>query len=121
MKFLLAPLLLSTSMADHSAVPAGIDPECDTFHELFADGEQLCNAMFDNAFKYTIDDASAFAMWGFDANAANAALATSFFGEEKGTSQCELQYYHKGTSDGVAAIPTPEGPEFNEWCVQQHK
>lgn len=83
-------------------------PECKAFSELYTSGKELCENMWDGAFKYETDETSAYTMWFFDATNPNDAVAKKV--GKLTTSdheQCHLRYYHKDK-------PGPEPDQFTE-------
>jgi len=92
-------LLITVVLDDVGTVlGCGASNQCQTFAEIYTNGEQLCNTMYGDAFVYTEDEANAYTMW-FEgrenpnlATAANIAhldhVATS------DQNQCYLEYFH---------------------------
>lgn len=78
---------------------------CTPFHEIYADGEELCNTIFGDAFVYSTDEANAFTMWWFDDQSPNRATAETMGFTVPG--MCEVSYFHKHA-------PSPEGDNFTE-------
>jgi len=85
---------------------AAASSECKRFDEIFADGEDICNNLFGNAFVYTEDDNDAFTMWFFGENP-NDDVAERLFPNVT-SSFCHLEYLHK---DGP---PSPEPDDMTE-------
>jgi folate receptor len=92
---------------------------CQKFSEIYSDGEDLVNRMWNDAFEYSTDEDRAYTMWWFEGGTAGAADAydnpnNAITAILNGTvpDQCHLDYYHKDA-------PTAEGPEFTE-CHPWH-
>mmetsp|Transcript_4394 Transcript_4394/g.7567 ORF Transcript_4394/g.7567 Transcript_4394/m.7567 type:complete len:295 (+) Transcript_4394:152-1036(+) len=84
--------------------------ECRQFRDIYANGKELCEIMWNHAFAYEENEASAYTMWFFDMqnnpnNDISAQLGHHTSGAEP--NQCALQYFHK-------AAPGPEGAGFTE-------
>lgn len=77
---------------------------CKPFREIYADGEDLCNTMFGDAFVYETDESQAYTMWFFGENPNKATAAALGFAAP---TTCGLQYSHK-------EAPTAEGDSFTE-------
>lgn len=74
----------------------GYEDTCTQFKDIYADGTELCEVMWDGAFEVTADEDAAYTMWFFDAdNNPNDAITRSLFGDNKTVDQCHLQYNHK--------------------------
>ena len=39
---------------------------CQTFDQIYANGEELCEVMWNNAFEYTTDEDNAYTFWWFE-------------------------------------------------------
>lgn len=89
------------------AVPAlAWEDSCRPIHEIYQNGKELCENMWDDSFKYTTDEDKAYTMWFFNqASNPNKAVHTVLGHSPPNT--CGLQYLHKDA-------PSPEGPGFNE-------
>lgn len=78
---------------------------CKPFPEIYADGEELCNKMFDDSFEYTTDEDKGYTMWWFGgANPNHAAAAAN--GLVVPTT-CNLKGLHK-------TAPSSEGDDMTE-------
>lgn len=78
---------------------------CAPFHEVYDDGQDLCNTIFGDSFAYEADDSAGYTMWFFDRENPNKATAEALGMTSPDT--CELQYFHK-------EAPSPEGEDFTE-------
>lgn len=99
-------LLLSLAVLG-SALPAvrSYEDTCAPFHEIYEDGEDLCNTIFGDSFVYS-EDPNAYTMWWVDAGSnPNDAITAARGGTTPDT--CDLQYFHK-------TEPSPEGDDFTE-------
>lgn len=75
---------------------------CTKFKDIYADGEDLINRMWGQAFNYTLDEANAYTMWWFEGGAAGQAdphdnpndAITAGLGKAA-PDQCHLDYLHK--------------------------
>ncbi|GAX13387.1 folate receptor [Fistulifera solaris] len=82
-------------------------PTCQTFSDLYADGTELCEKMFSDAFVVVPDDQPAYHMWFFDTdNNPNDQVTRDIFGTEP-VEECNVQYFHK-------EVPSPEGDDMGE-------
>jgi len=83
-------------------------PPCKTFAEIYPSGKELCENMWDGAFKYEKDESKAYTMWFFDDKNPNDAVAKSLGAlSTPDHDKCHLNYYHKDT-------PGPEPDAFTE-------
>lgn len=114
----LLKLSMLVSMMDGASAWAR-DSTCTKFKDIYSDGEDLIERMWNNAFKYTLDEANAYTMWWFEGGAAgkpdihdnpNDAI-TRLLGNTV-PNQCHLDYFHKDA-------PTAEGADFTE-CHPWH-
>jgi folate receptor len=81
---------------------------CSPFSEIYADGTELCEVMWDGAFEVTDDEENGYTMWFFDAdNNPNDAMTRNLFGANKTVDECHLNYFHKDE-------PSPEGDGMKE-------
>lgn len=82
---------------------------CSPFSEIYADGTELCEVMWDGAFEVTDDEENAYTMWFFDAeNNPNDRVTEGLFGaEDTKVEECHLNYFHKD-------VPSPEGDGMQE-------
>jgi folate receptor len=81
---------------------------CSQFHEIYADGTELCEVMWGGAFEVTDDEENAYTMWFFDTdNNPNDAITKRLLGDDSLPDQCGLKYFHKDT-------PSPEGDGMAE-------
>lgn len=87
----------------------GYEDNCSPFHEIYSDGQDLCESMWGDAFVVVDDDQSAYTMWFFDEINPNNDVTDTIFGA--GTfaniTECHLQYFHKDA-------PGPESDDFVE-------
>jgi len=83
-------------------------PACKRFDEIYATGKELCEEMWNAAFKYETDESKAYTMWFFDKQNPNDVVARSMgkLGPNEHDT-CFLQYYHK-------TEPGPESDDFTE-------
>lgn len=96
---------------------AAVAQECRTFAQIYGNGRNLCERIFDGAFRYVGRDDPQFnlsyTMWFFDAENPNDAVTSRRIEAElhdanySNTDQCHLQYYHK-------TKPGPEPDSFTE-------
>lgn len=92
---------------------------CRKFSEIYTDGEDLLHKMWNDAFEYSRDEATAYTMWWFEGGVAGMAdahdnpndLITLGLGKAV-PDQCHLDYWHKDA-------PTPEDETFTE-CHPWH-
>ena len=85
----------------------GNHPSCKTFKDMYADGTELCESLFSDAFVVVEDDQPAYDMWFFDTdNNPNDAVTMEIFGQEP-VEECNVQYFHKD-------VPSAEGDEMGE-------
>jgi len=98
---LIAAFLLLESVA------AADLPECNRFHEIYAGGKELCENMWDGAFKYEQAETSAYTMWFFDNINPNDAVSRQAGKLQGDHAMCHLQYFHKDA-------PGPEPDTFTE-------
>ncbi|KAJ1455243.1 folate receptor family-domain-containing protein [Pelagophyceae sp. CCMP2097] len=90
-----------------SASAVAQDLSCKPFKDIYADGKELCEVMWNNAFKYETAEEKAYTMWFFDAGAnPNHAVSKALGLPDQG--MCELEYFHK------AGPPTQENDDFTE-------
>mmetsp|Transcript_38300 Transcript_38300/g.88419 ORF Transcript_38300/g.88419 Transcript_38300/m.88419 type:complete len:297 (+) Transcript_38300:139-1029(+) len=107
--FSMALALLTVGVVP-SLLSATAAPECRPFKEIYASGKELCEVMWNNAFKYETNEEDAYTMWFFDMmnnpnDATSAHLA--LHADNASPNECKLQYFHK-------EAPTPEGDGFTE-------
>mmetsp|Transcript_24195 Transcript_24195/g.38007 ORF Transcript_24195/g.38007 Transcript_24195/m.38007 type:complete len:294 (+) Transcript_24195:120-1001(+) len=98
---------------------AADEPECKTFKEIYGNGKNLCENMWNTAFKYETDEDKAFTMWFFTSQNPNEAVADSIADLDStaynqgayDTDVCHLDYFHKDVPG-----PEPEGmTECHPW------
>lgn len=95
MKLRFLPLLFS--------VVYGYEDTCTPFHEIYKDGTELCQVMWDDAFEVVDDEDRGYTMWFFDhENNPNDDTTRLLWGNDKKVDQCHLNYFHKDA-------PSPEG------------
>jgi folate receptor len=81
---------------------------CSPFHEIYADGTELCEVMWGGAFEVKDDEENAYTMWFFDAETnPNDAVTERILGQDTATDVCGLQYFHKDA-------PSSEGNGMSE-------
>jgi len=82
---------------------------CSPFHEIYNNGQELCEIMWEGAFTVVDDSQDAYSMWFFDESNPNNEVTDSIWGEGTAANitQCHLQYLHKDA-------PTPEDDNFTE-------
>lgn len=78
---------------------------CSKISEIYTDGKDLCERMWDDAFEYTVDEDKAFTMWWFDSVSRNLVAADNIGHPVPDT--CDTTYFHK-------PVPGPEGDDFTE-------
>jgi folate receptor len=79
---------------------------CSSFGSIYANGQELCEIMWNDAFKYETDEDNAYTMWYFDENnPPNDAITAGLGFAQPDT--CGLSYYHKDA-------PSAEGDDFTE-------
>lgn len=93
------PLYLFLLAATASPVRAWSET-CTPFKEIYTGGKDLCERIFDDSFKYEVDEDKAYTMWWFDKTNPNEKTAKSLGLTVPDT--CQLQYFHK---------PEPYDPE----------
>jgi len=85
------------------------EDSCLPFHEIYNDGQELCEIMWDGAFTIVDDSEDGYTMWFFDESNPNNDVTDAIWGA--GTAgnitKCHLQYFHKDA-------PTPEDENFTE-------
>lgn len=82
-------------------------PKCRRFDEIYADGKELCENMWNESFAYERDESTAYTMWFWDKENPNDAISEKL-GLLSGDHQvCHLDYFHKDT-------PGPEPAGFTE-------
>lgn len=102
----------------------GSEPECRKMKDIYAGGREICENMWDGAFKYEEDEDNSYTMWFFDSkNNPNDAITARLKGQNKiqgefnlPVDQCFLEYYHKGDGHEVdnSQHPTEEPETFQE-------
>jgi len=103
--------------ADGSAAP-----ECKRFDEIYQNGKELCENMWDGSFVYEPDESKSYTMWFFDAVNPNDAIARALGKLGAGPHDtCHLDMFHKD-----APGPEPENftacfPYKNQACCAQEK
>jgi len=96
------PLLFST-------LAFGYEDTCAPFHEIYKDGTELCELMWQDSFEVVDDEDRGYTMWFFDAeNNPNDAMTRLLKGNDTEADQCGLNSrFHKDT-------PSPEGDGMGE-------
>lgn len=101
-------LLLAGTAVNVPLVVHGYEDTCTKFSNIYTDGTELCEVMWDGAFEVTADEESAYTMWFFDTeNNPNDAITRNLFGDGTTVDQCHLQYNHKDE-------PSPEDDKMQE-------
>jgi len=81
-------------------------PECKRFDQLYTNGKELCENMFDGSFAYETDESKGYTMWFFDAVNPNDATARALGKLGAGAHDtCHLDSKHKD-------VPGPEPDSF---------
>ena len=71
---------------------------CTQFKNIYADGTELCEKMWDDSFKVVDDSEPGYTMWFFDTDKnPNDDTTISIFGADSQPNECHLQYFHKDT------------------------
>lgn len=91
-----------------SGTVADTPPPCKPIEQIYSGGKELCENMWNGAFKYEADEPKGYTMWFFDKQNPNNDVARSL-GKLAGASHdvCHLDYYHKD-------VPGPEPESFTE-------
>mmetsp|Transcript_27758 Transcript_27758/g.52296 ORF Transcript_27758/g.52296 Transcript_27758/m.52296 type:complete len:294 (+) Transcript_27758:70-951(+) len=105
-KSALAAALLSASFP--KAITAW-EESCTQFKDIYVDGTELCEKMWDDSFEVVDDASRGYTMWFFNENDNPNDFVTEqlFGGSDMVPDQCHLQYYHK-------KAPSPEGDDMTE-------
>lgn len=85
------------------------EDNCQPFKEIYADGKELCEIMWGDAFEYSTDEENAYTMWWFGENNPNEALARKL--NKTVPDVCHLDYYHL---DSPAPLPD-DATECHPW------
>lgn len=95
------------------------DTDCMKMKDIYANGQELIENMWGNAFKYETNESIAYTMWWFEGGTPGVADAAPNPNEAMAISlgytvpdQCHLDYYHKD-------VPSPEPDDFTE-CHPWH-
>jgi len=110
MKMLARFLISAAALLWCSTTPAaGWEDTCTQFKDIYADGTELCEKMWDDSFAVVDDDGGpSYTMWFFDADLnPNDDVTGALFAGADSPDQCHLQYYHK-------EVPGPEGNDMKE-------
>mmetsp|Transcript_14592 Transcript_14592/g.17265 ORF Transcript_14592/g.17265 Transcript_14592/m.17265 type:complete len:296 (+) Transcript_14592:67-954(+) len=100
-------LFQSVALLLLAPVAHAYEDTCMPFHEIYKDGTELCEVMWNNAFEVKDDD-KAYTMWFFDAeNNPNDAITRALDGDYAEPDDCRLNYFHKD-------VPSPEGDGMKE-------
>jgi folate receptor len=96
------------ALAFQPTVTSTTAPQCKRFDVIYKSGKELCENMWDGAFKYETDESKAYTQWFFSTNNPNDDVAKSV-GKLTTSShtKCHLNYWHKDT-------PGPEPENFTE-------
>lgn len=88
---------------------AAYEDTCTPFKDIYKDGTELCEVMWDNAFTVVDDSEPGYNFWFFDAaNNPNDDVTRELLGETVVADQCHLNYFHK------EGAPSPEGDDMQE-------
>jgi len=93
---------LTVHLAEVSAAP-----ECKRFDAIYQSGKELCENMWDGAFKYETNENNAYTQWFFDKTNPNDDIARSLGMLTGNHDTCHLDYFHKDA-------PSPEPDTFTE-------
>lgn len=81
-------------------------PGCRRMKDIFPSGKEICEVMWDGAFKYETDESKAFTMWWFEAGNPNDQMTLDL--GKPAADICDVQYFHK------PGAPTAESANFTE-------
>jgi len=86
-----------------------LSDDCLPFHQIYADGKELCEKMWGTAFVVVDDSEPSYTMWFFDETNPNNDVTDAIFGAGTADAidECHLQYFHKDA-------PGPESDNFTE-------
>eukprot|EP00933_Yihiella_yeosuensis_P007751 TRINITY_DN112914_c0_g1_i1.p1 TRINITY_DN112914_c0_g1~~TRINITY_DN112914_c0_g1_i1.p1 ORF type:complete len:318 (-),score=64.14 TRINITY_DN112914_c0_g1_i1:78-1031(-) len=91
-----------------TAHASAVTPQCKRFDEIYKNGQELCEEMWDGSFKYETQEDKAYTMWFFDSINPNDNISRALGKlNSTGHTACHLRYYHKDT-------PGPEPDGFTE-------
>lgn len=80
--------------------------QCRPFHQIYTNGSQLCENMWDHAFEYSSNTSGAYNFWFFGEDNPNDDVTRRVHGIDNVT-DCHLNYFHKDA-------PSPEGNRMTE-------
>jgi folate receptor len=72
------------------------EESCTQFKNIYADGTELCEKMWDDSFMVVDDDEPGYTMWFFNHEInPNDDVTAELFGADAQPDKCHLQYFHK--------------------------
>lgn len=90
------------------AAASAWEESCTQFKNIYTDGTQLCEKMWDDSFTVVDDESMGYTMWFFDHDTnPNNAVTASIHGDASTPDKCHLKYYHKD-------FPSPEDDKMSE-------
>lgn len=105
MKFSATTILVAAALSDSASA---WEESCTPFKDIYADGTELCEKMWDDSFKVVDDSVGGYTMWFFDHDKnPNDEYTDVIFGADSTPEQCHLVYYHKD-------VPSPEDDAMTE-------
>lgn len=100
-----------------SAIPAAIawEESCTQFKNIYTDGTELCEKMWDDSFQVVDDESMGYTMWFFDHDAnPNNEVTSKLHGDFSTPDKCHLKYYHKD-------VPSAEDDSMSECHPWQNR
>jgi folate receptor len=88
-------------------------PVCKTFGEIYANGTQMVEKMWNKAFKVVPTGDPAYEQWWFSSVNPNNAMTEHIWGNNTVPTNCDLEYWHKA-GNATPHDPTPESPAQSE-------
>lgn len=89
------------------------EESCTQFKNIYEDGTELCEKMWDDSFEVVDDESAGYTMWFFDHdNNPNDAITADLHGTE--LEKCHLKYFHKD-------VPSPEDDSMSECHPWQNR
>jgi len=90
---------------------------CSQFKDIYTDGTDLCERMWDDSFEVVDDLEPGYTMWFFDHDVnPNDAVTRSIFGVDSQPEECHLQYFHKDVPSSEDDAMTECHPWKNNAC-----
>ncbi|CAJ1956809.1 unnamed protein product [Cylindrotheca closterium] len=84
------------------------EESCTQFKNIYADGTQLCEVMWEDSFTVVDDESMGYTMWFFDHDTnPNNEVTAKIHGNSSTPDKCHLNYFHK-------EIPSPEDDNMSE-------